>query len=71
MPAAATGSMAVPLSGLCKDVWVLPEAGQSQEQSAAVLSPTPVLERTASDLPDFPRLFEGLHPAAGTEKVTA
>ena len=45
------GSMAVPLSGLCKDVWVLPEAGQSQEQSAAVLSPTPVLERTASDLP--------------------
>jgi len=45
------GSMAVPLSGLCKDVWVLSDAEQSQELSAAVLSPTPALERTASDLP--------------------
>jgi uncharacterized circularly permuted ATP-grasp superfamily protein/uncharacterized alpha-E superfamily protein len=45
------GSMAVPLSGPCKDVWVLSDGGQSQEQSAAVLSPTPALERTASDLP--------------------
>ena len=45
------GSTAVPLSGLCKDVWVLADSEQSQEQSAAVLSPTPVLERTASDLP--------------------
>ena len=45
------GSMAVPLSGLCKDVWVLSDAEQSQEQSATVLSPTPAQEHTASDLP--------------------
>ena len=45
------GSTAVPLSGLCKDVWVLSDSEQSQEQSSVVLSPTPVMERTASDLP--------------------
>ena len=45
------GSMAVPLSGLCKDVWVLSEAEPRQEPSASVLAPRPALERTASDLP--------------------
>ena len=38
-------------------------------RDSAVISRQPA--RTASDLPDLPRLFEGLHPAAGTEKVTA
>jgi uncharacterized circularly permuted ATP-grasp superfamily protein/uncharacterized alpha-E superfamily protein len=45
------GSMAVPLSGPSKDVWVLSDTEQSEEPSASVLSPTPALERTASDLP--------------------
>jgi hypothetical protein len=38
-------------------------------RDSAVISRQPA--HTASDLPDLPRLFEGLHPAAGTEKVTA
>jgi hypothetical protein len=38
-------------------------------RDSAVISRQPA--RTASDLPDLPRLFEGLQPASGTEKVTA
>jgi uncharacterized circularly permuted ATP-grasp superfamily protein/uncharacterized alpha-E superfamily protein len=45
------GSMAVPLSGPSKDVWVLSDVEQSEEPTASILSPTPALERTASDLP--------------------
>jgi len=45
------GSTAVPLSGPSKDVWVLSDAEQSEEASTIALSPTPLLERTASDLP--------------------
>ena len=35
---------------------------------SAVISRQPA--RTASDLPDLPRLFEGMNPAAGAGKVT-
>jgi uncharacterized circularly permuted ATP-grasp superfamily protein/uncharacterized alpha-E superfamily protein len=45
------GSMAVPLSGPSKDVWVLSDTEQGEEPSASVLSLSPSLERTASDLP--------------------
>lgn len=38
-------------------------------RDSAVISRQPA--RTASDLPDLPRLFEGLQPAAGAGKVTA
>lgn len=38
-------------------------------RDSAVLSRQPA--RTASDLPDLPRLFEGLQPGSGAEKVTA
>ena len=45
------GSAAISLSGLCKDVWVLPEADHVDEPAASVPSIAPALERTASDLP--------------------
>lgn len=45
------GSAAVPLSGLCKDVWVLPEADHPHETAPAIPAMAPALERTASDLP--------------------
>jgi uncharacterized circularly permuted ATP-grasp superfamily protein/uncharacterized alpha-E superfamily protein len=45
------GSAAVPLSGLCKDVWVLPDADREEELAPAIPVMTPALERTASDLP--------------------
>jgi uncharacterized circularly permuted ATP-grasp superfamily protein/uncharacterized alpha-E superfamily protein len=45
------GSATVPLSGLCKDVWVLPEAGQTDHLSSFIPAIIPALERTASDLP--------------------
>jgi len=45
------GSTAVPLSGLCKDVWVLPEAGHVEESAPSIPDMAQALERTASDLP--------------------
>ena len=45
------GTVALSLAGGCKDVWVLPDAGQQPELSYAVTAPPPMLERLASDLP--------------------
>jgi len=47
--ALGTGTLA--LAGGCKDVWVLPDAGQQQEMPHTVTVPSPLLERLASDLP--------------------
>ena len=51
MSQASLGTAALALSGGCKDVWVLPDAGQQPEPPHAVTAPPPMLERLASDLP--------------------
>jgi uncharacterized circularly permuted ATP-grasp superfamily protein/uncharacterized alpha-E superfamily protein len=45
------GSSALPLSGLSKDVWVLPDGQSTGAQSHAITTPQPALERAPSDLP--------------------
>ncbi len=45
------GSSPVPLSGLSKEVWVLPEADDGAELPQAVPTLPPAMERTPSDLP--------------------
>lgn len=45
------GSCALSLSGLSKDVWVLPSAELAGLQSHVIATPPPVLERAPSDLP--------------------
>jgi uncharacterized circularly permuted ATP-grasp superfamily protein/uncharacterized alpha-E superfamily protein len=47
----ATGTVALTLAGGSKDVWVLPDGGQQAELAYAVTSPSPAVERLASDLP--------------------
>ncbi len=44
-------STVVPLSGPCKDVWVMPDVDDSTAFLEAIPTPAPTLERTASELP--------------------
>jgi uncharacterized circularly permuted ATP-grasp superfamily protein/uncharacterized alpha-E superfamily protein len=48
---AALGTTFLPLSGGCKDVWVLPDDTEWPEPTHAVAAPALALERLASDLP--------------------
>jgi uncharacterized circularly permuted ATP-grasp superfamily protein/uncharacterized alpha-E superfamily protein len=45
------GSFALPLSGVSKDVWVLPDGQSTGAPAQVVTAPQPALERAASDLP--------------------
>lgn len=45
------GSFAMPLSGLSKDVWVLPDGEWNGAPAHVVAAPQPALERAPSDLP--------------------
>ncbi len=47
----ALGTVALALAGGSKDVWVLPDTGEAPEPPHGVTTPSPVLERFASDLP--------------------
>jgi uncharacterized circularly permuted ATP-grasp superfamily protein/uncharacterized alpha-E superfamily protein len=47
----ALGTVALTLAGGSKDVWILPDVGQQQELPHTVTTPSPLLERLASDLP--------------------
>jgi uncharacterized circularly permuted ATP-grasp superfamily protein/uncharacterized alpha-E superfamily protein len=48
---AAMGTVPLPLFGGSKDLWVLPDAGHETEAVHVVTTPSPKLERVASDLP--------------------